>query len=266
MYVYKAPNAAGSKITVTNTATDIFSLINTAASTSADRAGYPAAVNSIVIQPEDGAIRVLFDGNTPTATNGFLIPEDSIGTFIGVPLNNLKLIRTSGDVVCSVMLGRSDKGEGPHFALSGGSGGGDASAANQATQIAAESNIETALSGVDGALLPTAIDSYGSVAMDEVTGANQSLISAPGADHQIWVYGIQFVADTDATTVEFQDEDDTVLMSFAEGFAQYGGISIAPSGNFAMPLFKVASNKALEADVATGGISGAIQYAVVDVS
>lgn len=123
----------------------------------------------------------------------------------------------------------------------------------------------TVSASIDGPGAPT-VDSYTSIDIDEVTGANQALVSAPGANKQIWVYGYSFTCDTAATTVEFQDEDDTVLASYADGFAQYGGISVALSGNFAMPVFKVATNKALEVDVATGSISGALQYAVVDVS
>jgi hypothetical protein len=107
------------------------------------------------------------------------------------------------------------------------------------------------------------IDSYTQVAISAVTGANQSLVAAPGANKQIWVYGIA-ISNTTAGTVAFQDEDDTALTG-AFAFADKGGMAIPPSGNFAMPLFKVATNKALEADVTTGTINGFLTRAIVSV-
>jgi hypothetical protein len=115
---------------------------------------------------------------------------------------------------------------------------------------------------INGPGVPT-IDSYTQVAISAVTGANQSLIAAPGANKQIWVYGIA-ISNTTAGTVAFQDEDDTALTG-AFAFADKGGMAIPPSGNFAMPLFKVATNKALEADVTTGTINGFITYGVASV-
>ena len=95
--------------------------------------------------------------------------------------------------------------------------------------------------------------------------ANQSLISAQGANTQIWVYGIEFTAGTGDGTVSFQDEDDTAISGVME-FTQTGGMVVSPSGNFSMPMWKVATNKALEVDTVTCDIKGSIQYAVVDVS
>jgi hypothetical protein len=115
-----------------------------------------------------------------------------------------------------------------------------------------------------GAAAPT-VDSYTGKVISAVTGANQVLVAAPGANKQIWVYGYSFTCDTDATTVAFQDQDDAAHDSYTEGFAQYGGITRQPSGNFSMPLFKVATNKALEVDVATGTIGGSLQYAIISV-
>lgn len=111
MFYYAHQAAAGSKITVTGTATNIYSLINTAASTSLPRAGFPTETNAIDITVEDGDIRVLFEGNTPTATNGMLLSSGNVYFFRGIPLDQMKLIRVSGNVSCSVMLGRSDRGE-----------------------------------------------------------------------------------------------------------------------------------------------------------
>lgn len=116
---------------------------------------------------------------------------------------------------------------------------------------------------LNGPLDPT-IDSYQNIALNLSAAANQSLVAAPGASKQIWVYGVGFTVDTALTSVSFQDEDD-VAISGVMIFALNGGLNSAPSGNFAMPLWKVATNKALEVDLVTGGFDGWLAYAVVSV-
>ena len=114
----------------------------------------------------------------------------------------------------------------------------------------------------------TVVDSLQSAVIDLADDtANQSIVAAPGADHQIWVYGIFMKADGTGNTVTLQDEDDTAL-SGSIVLGANDGFVVNPSGNFEMPWIKLASNKALEADVSdTGGvIDGIITYAVVDVS
>jgi hypothetical protein len=109
------------------------------------------------------------------------------------------------------------------------------------------------------------VDSYSNAAITtDADTANQELVAAPGANKQIWVFGVQFTVGTDAGTVSFQDEDDTAI-SGVMPFAANGGMAVAPSGNFAMPLWKLSTNKALEVDCATCDIEGAIQYAIVSV-
>jgi len=49
-------------------------------------------------------------------------------------------------------------------------------------------------------------------------------------------------------------------------FAQYGGAAVSPSGNFAMPIWKLATDKDLEVDITGGDVDGWISVAVVDVS
>lgn len=116
MYFEKFQNANASKISVTSTATDIFDLINTAGSTTATRAGFSSNVNGIIINPEDGDIRVLFDGNTPTASVGFLIKQGSPQIYCNVPLDKLKLIRTgSSNVAVSIAIGSCKEGESSSF-------------------------------------------------------------------------------------------------------------------------------------------------------
>lgn len=121
-------------------------------------------------------------------------------------------------------------------------------------------NAGTALEGPGNPV----IDSYATVAINLTTGANQVLVSS-AADKQIWVYGYAFtVGDAAGQTVSLQDEDDTALTGIME-FAQYGGISVPPSGNFAMPVFKLATDKDLEIDITGGDVDGWLSFAIVSV-
>ena len=109
MYIFKLANAAASKISVTTTATSLYDLLDTAASAANS---LPGDLNAVDLVVEDGDIRVLFDGNTPTAANGLLLKTTNIYSFRGVPLTKLKLIRAGGaDVAVSVQVGRSATGE-----------------------------------------------------------------------------------------------------------------------------------------------------------
>lgn len=396
MYIQKFQNAAGSKITVTSTATNIFNLINTAQSTTLNNAGFSPTVNAIIIQPEDGDIRYLMDGNTPTATNGFLVSSGQKAVLLNVPLQKLALIRAGGaDVAVSLQVGVSDPSESISF--SGGSSSSGATMADDAAFTPGTSSVtpigaladetatdsvnegdvgiprmtlnrrlitagqllddgafgiatdyvspvgfvadETGTDSVDegdvgaarmtldrrtinagnklddaafgigtdyvsamGALADetasdsvdegdigvprmtlnrrlrvanrsvegpgepgTAVDSYAHAAISAAANtANQSLIAAPGANKQIWVFGIYFTLDTADGSVSFQDEDDTAISGVME-FSRRGGMSVSPSGNFSMPIWKLATNKALEVDTVTCGVKGSISYAIVSV-
>ena len=124
--------------------------------------------------------------------------------------------------------------------------------------------VNDSLNGPESATGPV-IDSYTSTDINAAAGtANQSLVAAPGANKQIWVYGISVTADA-AGTISFQDEDDTAV-SGVMPVAANGGFAHSPSGNFAMPLWKVATNKALEVDTVTCALDGSLSYAIVDVS
>lgn len=105
------------------------------------------------------------------------------------------------------------------------------------------------------------IDSYTKVAINLAAGANQSLVTAPGSNKQIWVYGYNIMVNA-AGTVSFQDEDDTALSGIMPVST---GIVVSPSGNFAMPIWKLATNKALEVDVVTSELDGWLAYAIVSV-
>lgn len=127
--------------------------------------------------------------------------------------------------------------------------------------------IKTALEVIDGAIIgpgEPAIDSYTQKAINLTTGADQVLVSS-AANKQIWVYGYHIMCgDADGQSVSFQDEDDVALSGIME-FAQYGGGTISPSGNFSMPIWKLGTNKDLECDITGGDVDGWISYAIVSV-
>jgi hypothetical protein len=109
------------------------------------------------------------------------------------------------------------------------------------------------------------VDSYTSVAVNlAASTADQQLVAAPGANKQIWVYGLFMMADTAAGTVTLQDEDNTAL-SGTMAVSDEGGWVLPISGNFAMPWIKVATNKALECDTGACTIDGILCYGIISV-
>jgi len=149
--------------------------------------------------------------------------------------------------------------------VAGGSGA--ASAQTLRTISATDSPEVTSLSNISkatiGASAPT-IDSYATVAINLTTGADQVLVSS-AANKQIWVYGYGLTCgDAAGQTVSLQDEDNTALTGIME-FAQYGGISVPPSGNFSMPVFKLGTDKDLEVDITGGDVDGWLSYAILSV-
>ena len=48
-------------------------------------------------------------------------------------------------------------------------------------------------------------------------------------------------------------------------FYANSGLGLPPSGNFAMPIWKLATNKDLEVDLVTCAMDGWIDYAIVSV-
>lgn len=114
-----------------------------------------------------------------------------------------------------------------------------------------------------GALALPNIDSYTSDDVNVATGADNSIVAAPGANKQIWVYGLALTADV-AGSFSLQDEDNTALTGVMP-IGATGGFVMPISGNFSMPWFKVATNKALEIDCVTCTADGVITYAIVSV-
>jgi len=141
-----------------------------------------------------------------------------------------------------------------------------AMASAQAVTIATDDTVLLAVNkAIVGASAPT-IDSYTSAVVDVAAAtANQVLIAAPGANKQIWVYGL-LVGSAAQGTFTFQDEDDTAL-SGTIPVALDGGYVMPPSGNFSQPWIVVATNKALEVDTtgASATLDGIITYGIVSV-
>ena len=132
-----------------------------------------------------------------------------------------------------------------------------------AAMVTALQTIDDIVGAIKGPGSPT-IDSFTSDDVNLAANtANQSVIAAPGASKQIWVYGLTGTADV-AGSISIQDEDDTALSGVMPVSAT-GGFVMNPSGNFAMPWIKVATNKALEIDTVTCAFDGIIIYAIVSV-
>lgn len=96
---------ASSAITVTNTATLLYSLMDTAGSTSQSLKHFTdQGANTVVITPEGGDVRFLCNA-VPTASLGTLLKNGAMYSLPGLDLTTMKLIRTGGsNVTCSVQI------------------------------------------------------------------------------------------------------------------------------------------------------------------
>lgn len=129
------------------------------------------------------------------------------------------------------------------------------------TTNGADVDVTRLTDSIDGPGAPT-IDSYTHASINIAAGNDQVLVSS-AASKQIWVYGIGFTLSAQGT-VSIQDEDNTAITGIMP-FAQYSGLAISPSGNFAQPIWKLATDKDLEIDLATADLDGWIDYAIVSV-
>ena len=121
--------------------------------------------------------------------------------------------------------------------------------------------VDFASASLDGAGAPT-VDSYAHIAINLNAGADQLLVSS-AASKQIWVYGVAYTCSV-AGTVSFQDEDNTPVTGIMDHAAN-SGLAVTPSSSFAMPIWKLATNKDLEVDVVTAAIDGWLDYAIISV-
>lgn len=121
--------------------------------------------------------------------------------------------------------------------------------------------IDNIVGSINGPGAPV-IDSYATIPINLAAGNDQVLVSS-AANKQIWVYGLAIVVNV-AGTVSFQDEDNTAI-SGVMPFSANSGITNSPSGNFAMPIWKLATDKDLEVDIVTSEVDGWLAYAIVSV-
>ena len=100
-------------ITVTNTATPLYTLMDTASTLDNAQTYYDQAhANAVMITAEGGDIRYLV-GTDPTASDGTLISKGTTWYLPGVELNEMRLISTSENVAVTVVPYLSEKGESP---------------------------------------------------------------------------------------------------------------------------------------------------------
>lgn len=122
MQTFKLANANASVIAVTGTATLIQALIDTAGATTHD---FWSNMDAVTLVIEDGDIRALWGGNTPTSTKGVLMKSGSVYNLRHIRTDQLRLISVSGsNVAVSVQIGRSDPGESTSVGAAGAAGAG----------------------------------------------------------------------------------------------------------------------------------------------
>ncbi|RLI55065.1 MAG: hypothetical protein DRP09_10925 [Candidatus Thorarchaeota archaeon] len=134
-------------------------------------------------------------------------------------------------------------------------------AANTGVDIGDVDVTSLANGAINGPAEPT-IDSFTQVAINLDAGANQVLVSS-AASKQVWVYSVAYTCSV-AGTVSFQDEDDTAITGIMDHAAN-SGMGVGASGNFAMPIWKLDTDKDLEVDVTDAALDGWISYAIVSV-
>lgn len=93
----KLPSAASSQIGVTNTATSLEDLIRVRSGDSAFTIS--PHYDSIFLQAEDGDVRFLYDGNTPTGALGIFVESGVMQTFIQFPIHQIQLIQVAAQQI-----------------------------------------------------------------------------------------------------------------------------------------------------------------------
>lgn len=102
-------NANASVISVTTTATLVKDLMDTASGTANV---FRPHLDAIDLYIEDGDVRVLYDGNTPTASKGILLKRGGYYRLRKTPVSMMRLISATGSTVTvDVQVGRSEAAE-----------------------------------------------------------------------------------------------------------------------------------------------------------
>lgn len=108
-------NAASTYITVTGTATLLYSLIDTAGSVTTSASYYVGkGANAVILIPTSGDVSMLSGGTTPTATQGILMQQNGFYYWPGLDIFTMKLISTGGgNVTVRCYVCKSQEGENP---------------------------------------------------------------------------------------------------------------------------------------------------------
>ncbi len=158
MIPYKLPNANGTVIEVTSTPTLLQDLIETASSASFSISN----LDGIDLNVEGVNIRVAFDGNTPSSTEGLLLA--GANSFRSIPLDKFMLVSTGANSNVSIQVGKTETNVGDSGLFGGsGSGGGGGSGPDFAAGV------------VDGNILKADVTNN---ELDAVTGISEDLIKA----------------------------------------------------------------------------------------
>lgn len=156
--------------------------------------------------------------------------------------------------------------------IAGGSGvdGATVPRVTLATNVALPAGTNT-IGKVDVLSLPDSIDGPGAPSIDSFTyddisvaaDTTGAVLATGAASKQIWVYAIGFTADADGTVNFFQE--DTTAITNAMNIVAGGGMATSPSGNFAMPMWKLGTNQDFKVTTVDAAIHGWFCYAVVSV-
>lgn len=102
-------NANASVIAVTTSAVLLQTLLDTASGSANVFRPHLDAVDLFI---EDGDVRILYDGNTPTASKGILLKRGGMYRLRRTPVSMMRLISATGsNVAVSVQIGRSEAQE-----------------------------------------------------------------------------------------------------------------------------------------------------------
>ena len=126
--------------------------------------------------------------------------------------------------------------------------------ATAAAQTAANALLTTAVAAMGG----TVGDAMTSVAVNMAAGAGQAVQATPGAGHQLWVYGYELHANVAGT-----------LQLLSAATAKTGIMPVGANGGVARdsahPIFKCATNEALNLTAVTCAVDGIVTFRDVTV-
>lgn len=106
-------NVSDTKITVTNTATPLYDLIDTASSKNTAQSYYDDRfTDTVMIEPEDGDLRFLYNID-PTFNQGERLCKGIKYYLPRIELFGMRLVSMSGNVAVTVTYYRAEKGESP---------------------------------------------------------------------------------------------------------------------------------------------------------